>query len=780
MIVVIAYALAVYFFVPRGSEIDELGLFNPVYMKLMYGRMTYPIYGHFQSMYVHPPVRYAEVAALMRAGFSLPYAEGFMPCFLMIGIAFAIAQGKFSLGSKLSLLFGCFAALVWLSSIDESLMTLRPDRQLALAWFLGLVLLQDGFLREWSLPRLFLGSFAITYASGLHYFAVMAFIGVGYYAIMAFRQLAGKRLQRVLMAIVAGGCAFGIPYIVLFALPDWRNILRFSGEVQAAGNWLAPVVRHFAQYEYWKMLVLPFQAGVLPVFSILYLGTYLKLPLFLVGSALLAFKRDLRGLAVASLPLTVFVFAYSQGKSASYFLPELIIYFCGIGVVVWLAIDKVTARLAPRFAQATAALLFVTGACWATQAGYPFYGQYLSSSGPLIAPMEIMRACAKRLVGGDAFIGGRIGLWYISGAQSWYDISPDLLWKNDMSDISLPEYLSKFDYIVEHNHMSYTTINSSKESLPSWYASGLLKLHAFVVNEQHQVMDFLIFKTSARSALTGYIVDEHKVLRFDENSEGAFVFVSRLCQFESWPPVNRLNLPHFNAIYLPRTIPGGPPATEAPSPSAAEPQSAVVTSVMPEADFTAIQTTMDGKCRVLDTVRGSLKEIGVAELLASRDREPPMQFRQSIEDVQARKFDDRTVSLPGFNLDHMVAAFAKATIDTRSQVKVVTTARERYSFAASIEMPDFPVPEPAWVAVRLRIIQGQFGIGILDKDKNDFSSRTFFDVGHGSETVYIRLRPTPGPKALIIENGENIGASVAEIESVRVISGAHEGTLVGQ
>ena len=188
VLVIIVYALAVYFFVPRGSEIDELGLFNPVYMKLHYGRMTYPVYGFFQSMFVHPPVRYSEVAALMRAGFTLPYAEGFMPCFLAIAIALAVAQAKFSSGSKLCLLFGFFAALTWLNSIDESLSTLRPDLQLALAWFLALVLLQDGYVREWNLSRLFLGSFALTYASGLHYYGVVAFVGSGYYLLKAFRR----------------------------------------------------------------------------------------------------------------------------------------------------------------------------------------------------------------------------------------------------------------------------------------------------------------------------------------------------------------------------------------------------------------------------------------------------------------------------------------------------------------------------------------------------------------------------------------------------------------
>ena len=285
-------------------------------------------------------------------------------------------------------------------------------------------------------------------------------------------------------------------------------------------------------------------------------------------------------------------------------------------------------------------------------------------------------------------------------------------------------------------------------------------------------MDFLVFKTSAASRIAGYIEDQQKVFYFNQSPVGDFVFGSRVCQFESWPAVNQFNLSHFNAIYLPKLPRTGSGQSILPAAGAGDPQSAVVTFVIPVQDFEARHNTFDAGCRVLDTARGSLTEVDVKELLASEGPEPPMRFRQSVEDVQARKFDDKTVSLPGFSLDHMVAAFAKATVQTRGPIKVVTTARERYSFAAAIEMPDIRVPEPAWVAVRLRIIKGQLGIGVLDKDKNDFSSRTFFDVGNGSETVYIRLKPTPGPKELIIENGENIGASVVEIESVRVISGA--------
>ena len=768
---IVVYALAMYIFVPRGSEIDEMGLFNPVYMKLMYGRMTYPIYGHFQSMFVHPPVRYSEVAALMRTGFTLPYAEDFMPCLLMIGIALAIAQARLSRGSKLCLLFGYFAAIIWMNSIDESFRTLRPDQQLALAWFFALVLLQDGYLRGWNLPRLFMGSFFLTYASGLHYYGITAFVGVGYYLIEARRTLSGPRLRRVLTAIVAGGCAFGIPYILLFVLPDLRNIVQFSRQVQAAGNWLSPVTKHFAQYTYWISLIAPFHIGATPATSLLYPALYFKIPLYLLGTALLALKRELRGLAVASLPLTVFVFAYSQGKSAGYYVPELMIYFSGAAVLVWAVMESAIKPLIPRYAQAIAALLFVAGACWGTEVGYPVYKPFLSTREFLIAPMDLMRASARRLVGPDAFVGGRLGLWYVSGAQSWYEVSPDLLWKSDISDISLPKYFSRFDYVVENSHMSNTTVNSSLESLPSWYVSGILKLHGFVFNEQHSIMDFLIFKTSAASKIAGYIVDGQKVSYFSETPTGDFVFGSRVCQFESWPAVNRFNLPHFNAIYLPKAPRADASRSILPAASVNDPQSAVVTFVMPEQDFEARHKTFDAECRVLDTARGALAEVDVGELLASRAQERPMHFYKSVEDAEARRFDNKTVSFPGFDLDHMVLAYAKASIRSRDQVKLVVTAREPYSFAASIEIPDTALPEPAWVAVRLRITKGQIGIGILDESKNDFIDRHFVDGGDGSETVYVRIKPTPGRKALIIENGDYGGGSAAEIESVRVISG---------
>jgi hypothetical protein len=766
---IVVYALAMFLFIPRTSDIDELGLFNPVYMQLHYGHMTYPVYGHFHSMFVHPPVRYAEIAGLMRLGLPLPYAEGCMVCLLTIAIAFALAFARFADVSKLALLFGFFAGLLWMAHVYDRTYSLRPDTQLALAWFLGLVLLQDGYARGWSLPRLFLGSFAVTYASGLHYYGVVAFVGVSYYLVKARKELRSELFRRVAVSILGGGCLFGLPYLVFFVIPNRWDIVMFSHQVQAAGTWLSPVFKHFEQYSFWRLASKP-ASGIVPLYSLLYPFLYFKVPLFFVGSLLMMAKKDIRGIAIASLPLTVFVFVYSQGKSAGYFLPEVMIYFCGVATLAGLGVKFLAERAAPKLAQAVVPIFFLGGSCWAMQLGYPEYAHARVSRQALIPAMDIARACAKQLVGKDALIGGRIGLWYISGAQRWYDISADLLWKKDISVINLREYFSRFDYIVEHDHMSNTTVNSSLQSLPSWYVSGLLKLRGFFVADLHPNMNFLIFSAHQQQQVAGYIVEKGKVYRFGQRLNGNAVFISRVCKFESWPAINRFDLPLFNAIYLPKGGLRDSFQSILPQARPGDAQSAVVTSVLSAKEFALVRNRIDAECASLDTVYGDLEEVSVDKLMEEwRTTEQPMLFYQSIDDFVASRFQTNEVLVPSFDVDHLQLAYKKAGIRGR-QSKIVTTASEPYSFAAAIDIPSTRLGERGWVSVRQQVRSGQIGIGILDRKKNDFVNRRFVDREDTFQTIYLPVNTATGPSTLIIENGNSGGSGEIEIQKLAIVA----------
>src|SRR5207245_1092108 len=63
------------FFVDRWQEFDDLGLFNPPYMKAHYGKVTYPAHGQFRAMTVHPPLHYWIIGTLMQIGCPPYYAE---------------------------------------------------------------------------------------------------------------------------------------------------------------------------------------------------------------------------------------------------------------------------------------------------------------------------------------------------------------------------------------------------------------------------------------------------------------------------------------------------------------------------------------------------------------------------------------------------------------------------------------------------------------------------------------------------------------------------------
>ena len=70
------------YFSDRQGWVDEIGLFNPTYMNVHYGKISYPVHGYFDSMVVHPPVHYKMIAAFMSRGFTYYYAQA-TPTLLM-------------------------------------------------------------------------------------------------------------------------------------------------------------------------------------------------------------------------------------------------------------------------------------------------------------------------------------------------------------------------------------------------------------------------------------------------------------------------------------------------------------------------------------------------------------------------------------------------------------------------------------------------------------------------------------------------------------------------
>lgn len=125
-----------------------------------------------------------------------------------------------------------------------------------------------------------------------------------------------------------------------------------------------------------------------------------------------------------------------------------------------------------------------------------------------------------------------------------------------------------------------------------------------------------------------------------------------------------------------------------------------------------------------------------------------------------------------FDVSHFQLAYPKASLRGQ-QTKTITTIAQPYSYAASLDIPRGGLPPRASVAVRLRVLKGEVGVGILDQRKNVFPTRKFVGQKDGLQTIYLPLAPSSGPRQLIIENGRTAGISQAVVFAAQIVSETH-------
>jgi hypothetical protein len=621
-------ALVIFLFADRLVGIDELGLYNPIYMYLHYDKMTYPIYYQFDYMAIHPPVHYLEVAWLMKLGLDLYYAEA-IPIFTMsLIILYLIYRGRFSTSVKLGLMFGFFSAAMFLLPRWEFLYCVRPDLHLALAWFAGLVALENGRLDDWNIKKLFLGSFLLTYASGLHYFGAIAFTGVLVYVLWVYRALGLARAKKKILALIAGGCLFGLPYLIYFVFPYWDDIRYITTAVQGDGGLAEALARHFAAYDHWAQQL----AGILsarPITILLWPILWLRIPAVCVSTLLLLLWPATRGIALAGLPLPLFVLLYSQGKSEGhiinnpgYYVPEFMLYLSSVAMIAIALFARSGRKVLPNhyrwLIMPTAATVLGIGVLSILSGNHLLPPEAEFSLKPRVHEMSIARAAAREIIGPNALVGGRPGAWYTAGATHRRDIG-DLLW-GDISNVYATAYFSWFDAIAEYAHMSDFTLNQCHMSLPSWYANGTLDLIGFYFAQGHPSLPYLLLNVQRAEQVVGYGRRDGQLYRFEEHPDGDYTFVSMVCFLNSGYSLPSSYI-FFNQLLLPKT-------------DGTDSRTAVITLVIPRDEYQAWRPAMAPECRIRDEIAGRMALVDVDALLTKLAREDQtIQFHRTFEEA---------------------------------------------------------------------------------------------------------------------------------------------------
>jgi len=761
-------AVLILAFLDRDITFDEATLYNPTYMLLHYGRMIYPVHGHFDDMVVHPPTHYVILAMLMKLGLSLFHAAAIPPIVLFLIAGFVLLFSPFEFPVKLGLLFGTYlAAFVW-----TSVQTVRPDITLALAWIAGLITLESGRLAGWEPRRLFAGSALLCYAATLHYPASFCWTGVFVYAIWIWRSVPWRDARVPLLAIAGGLSIVGVPYLILFLIPFRHQIQEVIRQAQSEGGAATAFQRHVGAYrDYWNNRQLFFANQPL-VQSLLVPLWRFRVPAALVGPPLLLGFKSTRGLALAALPQVLFMVFGARHKDtrfSGYFTPELILYLSAVISLAAAILLFLVNRIPSRFAAAALMLVSLGGFTAAV------LHDRTMICGPVVRltsdldDLNLGRAAARNIAGPHAFIGSTsLGVWYTGGGADFYSISPELLYGPSVS-VEPKKYFARFDGLAIDQLNSWVTWNKERVGLTSFYLSGDLGLKGFWFDDRRgnaeSQLSWLMFSVHP-GPVRGYAMRNGKMYRFDPSQDGQTVFFSAVC-----PSADLRNSGQFDfylTLYFPQSTNDDPRFGPDSTP-------AIRSLLVSKEQFQREVAPSAAHCNIRDQIAGDLVQVDSAAMqstLEATDR--PIRFYRSFATAlggTGRLTTRNTGRNPGMiSLREITAQNPQSHVSWHGTNLDIRTAPTRWWDAASVPIHHAPGVTEGFVYIRGRALAGVIGISIRGREVNSIlGSEAIWGPGDGVDEIYIPVANAGEAQRVVIRNQGQAGQSEIRIEDAAFV-----------
>ncbi|NQU60334.1 MAG: hypothetical protein HQ512_04325 [Rhodospirillales bacterium] len=292
---------------------------------------------------------------------------------------------------------------------------------MSLFWFTGLFAMEKSRLDGWSWPSMFLGSLLIVLAASFHYIGLFFMASVPVYCFLAYRELGWWRAKKVIGAAAAGGCLIGIPYLALFIIPNFEQIVDWLTKAENSNEHGSNPLRIF-WFKVSSNAVRDLSWSPVEFFRVfpgLLMRWYVPLGLFAAAGFLMI--RQTRALAWAILPHMIFIYFIADKNQSTYIIPEYFFIFLLVFTASLLGIQRLLRRV--RLSNWERPIMF--GLCAAlvghlTATAPPFKYALKQIGNYQVHWMDVARAAGQRIVGTDAVIGEYSAAFYMSGARYWY------------------------------------------------------------------------------------------------------------------------------------------------------------------------------------------------------------------------------------------------------------------------------------------------------------------------------------------------------------------------
>jgi hypothetical protein len=743
------------FFHERMGGVDELGLFNPSYMVSYYGELTYPIHGYVDKpVIVHPPVHTGVIGLLGRMGFTWYYAEATPTVFFLLLSVIFVVRGAFSLPAKLGLLFAIALAAYpgrlpfvahwpyWCEIFGT-----RPEGHIQAAWMAGLIILENARLKGWPKQHLFWGAAVLTWAATLHYYAWPAVLGIVVYAILILHSSGWLASRSQLVALSAGACLVGIPYLVFYLIPYREQVLA-AIKAQGSGGIAESIKAHFEIYGLWAHSA----HAPLAIRIVVWSGV----PVMLFMPIVFGFVRCLRGMVLAAAPWQICLFFFASHKLGSYLTHEALLSDAALCAGVLTAAMWLVARMErPIVSKAIPICAAITlAACLVVDTGLLDGGTRIE---PRVHEADLARAASRQILGREARVASRLGAWYTSGAAVWHDTMVDLLARPKSYDPAV--YFGQFDALADYFHRSNDKLNGD-HTLSSWYAEGLLKLRGFFWGESGPDMQLLYFQLNPPSQVIGYVARRGELGRFEEDLAGDHTLVSAACESITSDRADE----DLRASGIPHGI-------------LQLPQSGVLVTTLTPRGLATLPPWMTS-CRQVNAIQGRMSSVNKSALIAELRRDKGLvHFAQRLEDVPGyRGMPIPAELLPPTDvvrLDHVLDFEKLHAINLAKMERVRTTLvtdPRPGAFSAMVPIVGgASLTVPCWIKLRLQVNSGS--IGILLHDGVDSTVVGKAALTKTTQPVDIALPADSLAKAkyVMLFNADWSGASRVEILDATVL-----------